>query len=99
VRVCVGGCATASTHELSVTMGGKKKKGKKGKKGKKKKAEPEPEPEPSEFDTMDTETLNERIADLKVRRERRSIIASLVLLRARGTAACNVCVCCVVAQL
>lgn len=44
-------------------MGGKKKKGKKGKKGKKK--EPEPEPEPTEFDTMDVETLKERIADLK----------------------------------
>lgn len=41
----------------------KNRKGKKGKKGKK--AEPEPEPEPSEFDTMDIETLRERIADLK----------------------------------
>lgn len=47
-------------------MGGKKKKGGKGKKGKKK-AAPEPEPEPTEFDTMDVETLKERIADLKVR--------------------------------
>ena len=45
-------------------MGGKKKKGGKGKKGKKK-AAPEPEPEPTEFDTMDVETLKERIADLK----------------------------------
>lgn len=57
-------------------MGGKKKKG--GKKGKKK--EKEPPKEPSEFEPMDTPTLKEAIAAMRIKLEKVALDRNYVQL-------------------